>query len=136
MRKLILMMLLVSASGSAMAEWVYVGGTDKYTVYANRATIHNKGKMAKIWKLIDYKETYKFGDEPAFKSTMHQTEYDCEEEQYRSLASSVYSENMGKGNVTSSDSDISKWFPISPGDVEEAMLKIACKNRKESHRRQ
>jgi len=55
MRKSILAMLLVAASGSAGAEWTQVGTSDTSTVYADPATISKDGNIAKMWHLLDFR---------------------------------------------------------------------------------
>ena len=56
MRKAILVMLLAGACSSAAAEvWVVVGKNEKFTAYADPATMRKEGSMVKMWNLFDYK---------------------------------------------------------------------------------
>ena len=42
-----ILILLAVASGSAMAEWVPVGGNDRFTLYSDPTTISKSGNMVK-----------------------------------------------------------------------------------------
>ena len=62
MHKAILMILLVSMSSSAIAEWVEVAVSAKeakeattMTAYADPDTIRRTGDRVKLWILADYK---------------------------------------------------------------------------------
>ena len=62
MHKAILMILLVSVSSSAIAEWVEIAVSAKeaeeeatMTAYADPDTIRKTGDRVKLWILADYK---------------------------------------------------------------------------------
>jgi len=127
MRKAILMMLLAVVSGSAVAEWVVVGRTETRTVYIDPATIRKAGNRVKMWSLDDAlnKVDYVAGVKP-FMSTKEQVEYDCKEEQSRTLYIYFHSGNMGGGEVVYVQSDIGEWTPVAPGSIGNTLLRIAC----------
>jgi len=62
----------------------------------------------KQWELDDYKTNQTMSHISAL-SAMNQWEYDCAEDSARLLASTLFSENMGKGKVLWSGSDAQKW---------------------------
>ncbi|MFA7281956.1 MAG: surface-adhesin E family protein [Sterolibacterium sp.] len=130
MRKIIVMLLLVALDGSAMAEWTKVteekDGSAVY--YSDTSSIQNSsGGLITIWELNDFKDQ----DDNGSKSTKIQAEYNCVNEQFRVHSVTVYSQNMGRGEVIAalSPSD-TKYQPISPDSAESAvayaMLKFAC----------
>jgi hypothetical protein len=127
MHKIILMMLLAIVSSSSMAEWlkIQVSSNDMVTAYANPANIHKAGTKVKMWSLLDHKTADEILGKP-YKSMMFQDEYDCKESLLRNLSLSFYSENMGGGEVIDTNSNTGKWQPVSPGTLEEALLKRAC----------
>lgn len=112
MSKLILMMLLAVASSSAVAvEWSYVGASNTgVSIYVNPANILKKGNKVKIWDLKDFKTAQTlFGSTDTYLSAVTQSEYDCEEHQFRLLYSMDHSKNMGNGNVVFVSSTVSAW---------------------------
>lgn len=128
MRRAILMMLLAVVSSSALAEWVEVSRNDRFTIYANSATIRNKDDMVIVWKLSDYKTAQSLGGHTHLSEKV-QFEFDCKEEQNRLLYFSWHSGNMGGGEVIYSGSGTNRWESIPRGSVNEAVLKIACGKR-------
>ena len=127
MHKTILLLLAV-ASSNAMAEWVEISHNAKFTVYTNPATIRNKDDMATVWKLSDYKTAQSLGGHTHLSEKV-QFEYDCKEKQNRLLYFSWHSGNMGGGEVVYSGSGTNRWEPVPQGSINEAVLKIACRNK-------
>ena len=62
----------------------------------------------------------------SYLSSKAQTEYDCAEAQSRILVVYVYSGQMGRGTQVGYDTDPTKWRPVMPGSVDQAMWKVAC----------
>lgn len=132
MRKVILMMLLAVVSNSVMAEWVKLGVTSDHsaTIYVNPATIHKKGNKAKMWALTDYNEAPKIDGLPPYLSLKSQEEYDCKDEQARTISASLHSGNMGHGDVTNAfNPKLPEWVAVPPDSLVEARWKFACKKR-------
>lgn len=130
MRKAILMMLLAVVSSSAMAEWVVVTRSENgaNTVYVDPATIRKAGNKVKMWELFDYKtmQAQVSNRGLPYMSSKSRSEYDCKEEQSRTLASSYHGENMGGGGVIYTDDEPGKWRPVSPESINEALWELAC----------
>ena len=128
MRKAILMLLLAVVSSSAAAGWVEVtSNTDKTTMmYADPSTIRKAGDKAKMWVLHDY-QTVQGDVGNQYMSVTAQVEFDCKEEQTRTLYVITRPENMGMGAQVSSfkvhDRD---WNPVAPRSAIEALLQFAC----------
>ena len=130
MHKAILIILLVSVSSSAMAEWVEVAMSDteakeaaSMTAYADPDTIRKTGDRVKLWILADYKIT---NEEYGITSARQKDEYDCKEGKQRRLFIVFYSGHMNKGETVLIHNDRGNWEKIPRGSVVEAMLKFAC----------
>lgn len=61
-----------------------------------------------------------------FLSEKIRREYDCEEEQMRMLAFSLFSWNMEKGDLVRSYNQPQKWEKIQSGSIDELEWKAAC----------
>ncbi|MDD2915033.1 MAG: hypothetical protein PHP70_06905 [Gallionella sp.] len=125
MRRVILL-LLVMASNSAMAEWVELGRKDELTVYTDHSTIKRAGNTVKMWKLVDYREAPVQDFTKPFKSFKVQIEFDCKEGNSRRISQSFYAGNMGKGKAVLTEKVNETWQLHS---LTEAMWKIACVNK-------
>ena len=132
MRKLFLLLLLMVASNSAMAEWVGIGrakdGTGKF--FANPRTIEKSGGNAKVWVLTDFKQTQilKNGIKP-FRSYSLRLEVDCKHGKTRNISFIVYSGNMGKGETVLSDDHESGWDTTAQGSILQVISEYACRKR-------
>lgn len=123
---------------SLKAEWVTVEESKDSTFYADFASMRKNGDRVKMWYLTDYKtlQTSTEGVYPYIYNTQYMSsktlgEYDCKEDQSRSIALSTYAENMGKGKeVHNSARNINyepgKWKPIFPNSIGEALWEAAC----------
>ena len=84
----------------------------------------------KMWSLDDHKTAGSVIGAPSFMSVRALYEYDCKQEQSRSLSLSFHDGNMGEGKVLLSYTEPNKWVPVAPGSVGKAVWTIACgKNR-------
>ncbi|MDH4215852.1 MAG: hypothetical protein OEV26_03075 [Gallionella sp.] len=128
MRKILLMLPLVIASGNALAEWVKIGGNEADTLYVDPVTIIKSAHKVKMQTLHDYKTALKAAGD-GFMSTVVQEEYDCQKNQARTLYFSCHSKNLGKGRKVYSETDSHQWEPVRPGSAREALWKFACKKK-------
>jgi hypothetical protein len=129
MRKAILMMLLGVMSSSAAAGWVEISRSDDadMTTYADPATHRKKGNRMKMWTLFDYKTAQVVSGDKPYLSQKAQKEYDCKEEQSRTLVLTSHSGNMGGGEVVYSNYNVNgNWEPVAPESIVEDMWKFAC----------
>ena len=124
MHKVILMILLVFASSSAMAEWVKVSEDKLVTAYADPTTIRKLGDKVKMWALWDY-STAQEGDSKPYMSVRIQNEYNCKEETHRQIFATVFTDNMARGNEIASQGG-REWKPVAPRTHDEALWKFAC----------
>jgi hypothetical protein len=123
-----LITLLVLSSAPAYAEWEVISSSKDlggHTAYVDPDTIRRKGNLAKMWVLFDLKTERTLAG-ITFLSSKGLGEYDCTEEQSRTIASYQYAGQMGNGEIVDSNIDPRKWEPIIPGSVNQALLKVAC----------
>jgi hypothetical protein len=132
--KHVLLVLLLTASAAAWADWIPVSVADEHISYINPTTIRRSGDQARMWGLHDYKTAKPLGKRQ-YMSMKAQSEYDCKDERLRILYTTMSAENMGGGEtVYSSDGVPSNWVPIVPGSVGETLWKIACGMYGSNHR--
>jgi len=129
MKKLLLTLILVLASTSAMAEWVKVGGNETVTIYAHPATIRKTTvNNIKMWSLYDYSTAQEPTSSRPYMSMKFQDEYDCKEEQSRKLYSMAHSKSFGGGISIYRRKPAMIWTPIPPGSIIKVLSKFACGN--------
>ena len=127
MKKLFLTLMLVIVSSSAMAEWILVGGNDKFTLYSDPASISKSDNTVKMLRLTDFRTAQRI-DSKYYLSTLRQDEYDCVKEQHRIIYANAYTESMGEGNVVMKVvNKPDDWKLIPPGSQGEAVWKFACR---------
>lgn len=129
MGRIFLMSILTIVSSAAMADWVKINNKDNLTTYVDPSTISKDGNIVKMWGVVDLKESRKEQDGKSFLSAKGLQEFNCEAKQIRKLSLTLFSGNMGVGEVvhTYSDADKWKWTPVEPGSISETMLNAACK---------
>ena len=117
MKKLLLTLMLIVISSSAMAEWVEAGSYNGYdpieiTAYADPASIRKVGDIVTMRIMIDYKPVEMVdGKQQKFvggiaESEELQAQFDCKEAQSQSISS--------------------EWAPVSPDSIDEGLWKLAC----------
>jgi hypothetical protein len=129
MRKLALVLLL--AAMPAWAEWSEVSETDKFFVYVDKSTLRKRGNYIKLWVMFDFKKPQKpQGGGREFRSSLLQKEFNCGEEQGRTLASTFYAEGDGRGDVVwTSNTPHESWEPVIPGTIGMSVFESACESR-------
>ena len=127
MKKFLLTLVLCVINNSVMAQWSAIATATGKIYYTNPSTIRKSGNKVKIWSLIDYNLVQEISANTKFLSQKSQQEYDCKEEQRRTLYFSWHSENMGKGDVIYTDNKPdNEWSPIPPESTDEILWKFAC----------
>ena len=139
MRKAIVMVLLLVASGNAAAQWVEwfvpkgnlsqwvaANSNEAITIYADTATIRKAGGIAQMWDLTDMQTGKALGGEKRALSFKKEQEYDCNKQQARILYISWHSGNMGEGEIIGSDHTLGNWRPVLLGTIHERLWKTAC----------
>jgi len=133
-RQIVLILLILSCSvGLAQAEWKIVEKNSNYggsTVYFDPTThrTDKKSGLVKMWVLFDYKTRQRVSEaEPWYLSVRRQEQYDCKQEQMRSLGWTFFTDNMADGRVIRSHSTTEEvWTPVAPGSIAKDLWKLAC----------
>ncbi len=111
---------------SAPKDWVEVGDNDNGTSYVNPSSLRQNGNGVKMWILLDYKTAQNFPSGLVMSSKL-QEEFDCKEEQTRTIFGYFYSQNMAKGEVLYTKTTIGNWMPVALGSAGSELWKFACK---------
>jgi hypothetical protein len=127
MKRIILSLMVVLFSSSVAAEWTLVrnDGEQDVEIFVNKESIKKDGNLVTIWTLIDYKSPRSVGGKKQL-STKSLDEYDCQNEQYRTLNLYWYSDNKGEGKIVYSELVPGRMQPIIPNSVFERVWKITC----------
>ncbi|CAN1520726.1 hypothetical protein MCEKH45_01095 [Methylophilaceae bacterium] len=125
MKKLILAILLMLVSTSAMAEWTLINSDGELNTYVDLYTIRKNGNKVKMWTLLDYKTARSLSTQ-SYSSMKMQYEYDCKNETGRILFISAYSGNMGSETAILPHSSVSSADPIIPDSIDQIRWRIAC----------
>jgi hypothetical protein len=123
MHKIILMLLLIVISNSAMAAWSKVTVNEEATIYADTSTMSKNGNTVKMWDIADFK---KKAADSNYLSLKSQQEYDCKAKQKRTLAYSTFSGNMASGKLVNSNNFVRPWSPVHAGSIVAALWATAC----------
>lgn len=92
--------------------------------YVDADSIKKNGNFATMWSMTDLKNPDSAEGKPYSSLKMH-VQYDCPSYKRRFIQGALYSGNMGEGNVVSTTNN-EPWEQISPGAIDETLLKIAC----------
>lgn len=105
-------------------NWVKVTTSELDNVYIDTISLKKNGNNRRVWVLSDYKKKDKHGD----LSNKVLSEFDCVEDRVKNLDYTMFNGNMGNGTVTTHiPSANSSWQFVSPGSVDDALLKFVCK---------
>jgi len=127
MQKLLLTLMLVLISTSAMAEWVEVAESEAGTfiAYVESTAIQKTDNIVHMLVLIDYKTAQTDASKP-YMSKLGIRKYDCKEKQNQADIKTLYSNNMGRGKHVGIIGS-RPWLPVSTGNTTELLWKFACR---------
>jgi hypothetical protein len=124
--KLVLGMMMALFGSAAFGGWESVGESDVAELYVDKTTIRRAGPIARMWSLLEYRETQtQDGFEP-FRSSRSQAEYDCQDERARTVYLTNHSGSMAGGNTVYTSTRPFDWIPVPPRTLREAAWKVAC----------
>lgn len=110
-----------------MAGWTRVVEDKNRSVYASSAPVEKNGARVTILSMVDLKQAATLTDGKPFLSWETQYEFDCQKRLSRMVAASMYSGNMGEGEVTNSiEYEVSEGKAIPAGSNGEILWKFAC----------
>lgn len=133
MNKIILMLLLVTVSNSAMAEWLKVAYSESGTSsYADKSSIITSGNKVQFSTMYDFKAARSGNKGKTYMSMKVTHEFDCENMLVRQLSSLSYSGNMGSGEVIHANKVMfgnnqdAGWSLFEHESLGEALWEFAC----------
>ena len=98
MRNPMVALLLAVLSSSATAAWIEFTDNERMKAYVDPTTIRRSGNTVKMWELHDQKKPRNLGSK-LYQSMRVLTEYDCAQENFRSLYTTFHSEPMANGDL-------------------------------------
>ncbi|SEQ94381.1 hypothetical protein SAMN05421690_100417 [Nitrosomonas sp. Nm51] len=128
MKKILIILTLILISLPAWADWTQIGENDSddgYIVYADLISAQSAGGRVKMWVLYDYKTEQKASG-TNFLSKKIRRDYNCREAGIRTLAFSLFSWNMEKGELLRSYNQPQQWERVQPGSMKAVEWKTAC----------
>lgn len=130
-KKILLAVVVVIGSQGVLAEWVELGvnGSGDASVYVDQATIRKTNGTVKMWSLIDFKRPMLLAKSAPYLSLKLQTEYDCRNEQTRTIFASFHSQHQGGGSVVNTSATADQWQPVPPESTVEALWKFVCNTK-------
>ncbi len=106
-------------------EWEYVSSTDTADYFINLQTIRSSGQFVRVWGLDNWTGDYK---NKRNLSSKWLDEYDCVNEQRRTISSTDYGDQNGTGDVVDSYSNFSAaWHAITPDSIGSTVWKFTCR---------
>ena len=120
MFKVLLLVITVVTSSSALAQWVLFD-EHPHPVYFDTTSIVKDGFLRKVWELQDLKVRNKDGE----LSWRSRWEYDCKQERRRMLSFTTHSDHMAKGDILLKGND-QPWRDIAPQTVARHALNFLC----------
>lgn len=125
-----IVMLVMLFSSSAMAEWAkiddFVG--DGRNVFVDIDSAERNGDRVTMWTLTNYAGPREVSNKEHM-STKTLEEYDCNNEQYRTLSIYWFSEHDAEGDVFYEETAPGKMKAILPDTNYSEARKIACAHR-------
>jgi hypothetical protein len=125
MSKIILMVLLAIASGSAAADWAVFSRNNDFTGYIDSTSIIRTNNLVRVSSLIDFRAVRTDAGK-TFVSVKAQHEFNCAEGQVRKLFLSELSGSMGKGEIVNYSYKIGNFELIQPSSILEALWRVVC----------
>ena len=129
MKRPLLTICLLLASGPAYGEWEMIGVSETYkaNVYVDYATVRRTGNILTMGELFDYETNQTLAGRKMYLSHTTEREYDCPAELTRILVVKWFSGQMGRGNMVDSLNLISNWTVVERGSIAESLWIAACR---------
>jgi len=120
MSKIILIMLLVTTSVSAVADWLKIYSDKHGTNYVDPSTlseIENKILMVDVNEMESNGKPF---------SVRVQREYDCQSKQVRIMSMTAFRGTMGEGEELLNNQNHEEWQAIEEHSALESLFRFAC----------
>ena len=136
MKRSVLFIIFTIFSGSAVADWTLLSSDTVRTegvdagrgvkTFINKKSISKSGDRATMYSLSDYESPVSFGGKEHL-SSKSLDEYDCKNNEYRTLAFYWFSRHKGQGDVIYAEiTTPGKMQPVVSGSIVEKQWKTAC----------
>ena len=129
MKKILFVLLALTISHSAIAEWVPYGDVSNFTAYYDPSRIESyNGIYQSVWSLMDYKTNQQSKDIKApYRSSIRRCIVDCSTKESRTISAFWYSASMGKGKLVDSESKGGSFSSAPPNSFQDDLIILACK---------
>lgn len=130
MKKLILLLTLISTS--AMAEWtaITISDSDNPDIYyIDKQTIKKEGGKATSWMMVNYAEPREFSSGQFYLSAKNKILYDCKNDIHKLLSTVLYEKSYGGGkviNMFNQPANVAEDLSIVPDSIGDKLMKAAC----------
>jgi hypothetical protein len=140
----------------AKSVWIKVASEKTYVLFVDLSTRRKLGDNVTMSHLYELQTIQEVADRP-FKSVEAEAEYNCKQDQTRTLSAAAYKVSISQDLIPSNEigsagsrgaakatqvvvqrrninkavnyiRDPSKWKPVTPGSTEEILWKYACGN--------
>ena len=127
MKKLTLLVLL-SFSSIAMANWLELGSNDIAVIKVDTSSIKRNPYSIEAWVLYDLKIPKQIfeGDRDVYSGVAYY-EYDCTENKARYLEKYAYTEKNGQGDQIFSSNKPENWLSIPPNVLNFKVFNYLCR---------
>ena len=125
MSKLLTILLLVSISTTAMAEWTMVQTGDAGNMYIDFDTLQRSGDLVTVLTLNDYSEPQQKEELSAQFKELH----DCRNKKFKALSINYYSSPLAQGNTiatVSLNEQETPWSDVVQYSIGELKANIIC----------
>jgi len=123
----LLLAILALVSGQAAGEWERLGTSGEPAVYFDPGSISRGDGKVKMLTLLDHKTPISNLRGWIYRSVKTVNEFDCTRERRRAVFSALHFGQMGGGIVVGNER--SGWVRVEPGDRDEALWKLACREK-------
>jgi surface-adhesin protein E len=127
MKPFLFIALMLLSNDVAYAEWILLTTDGKgNAVYTDPETVRRNGNLVNIWVLLDSHTVHETIEGVPFLSSRTLHQYDCRKGRFRFLGFSLFSDNMGSGQIIHSNREILDWEPVPQKGVARRLLKFVC----------
>ena len=113
---------------NSISEWTKVGADATTIKYMNFKTAQKTNSGISIWSRFELKDAKQLPSGKEFLLLEELTEYDCQNERYRWLATNFYADLAGKLPL-SIDSNQGDWKRVNTDGIRDEDIKLACSRR-------
>lgn len=116
-------------STSVYCEWVMITTSadgDSESI-VDTATIKYNGDYVRYWEITNFR-SYKAERNSNFLSIKTLTEFNCRDEQYRTLSITGYAGKGGEGQIQGSSDDVGQWRTATPNSNGRKVMNYLCEN--------